>query len=79
MLPTSFGSPAAGGAAAAHADALTGWPPIAQLITSRLWTCCSTMWSPQSHSEVVPVAELVLDVGHVRLAGVEPDAAAWFQ
>ena len=28
--------------------ARTGWPPIAQLTTSRLWTCCSTMWSPES-------------------------------
>ena len=26
---------------------LTGWAPRAQFITSRLWTCCSTMWSPE--------------------------------
>ena len=28
--------------------ALIGWAPSAQMATSRLWTCCSTMWSPQS-------------------------------
>ena len=27
--------------------ALTGWPPMAQFMTSRLCTCCSTMWSPE--------------------------------
>ena len=33
----------------AHADArATGWPCITQFITSMLWTCCSTMWSPES-------------------------------
>ena len=43
--------------AAAHAVGLDGMVVldaqlvIAQLQTSRLWTCCSTMWSPQSQTK----------------------------
>ena len=49
MFPTTFGSPGRRIARPPMPTAFTGGPPITQLITSRLWTCCSTMWSPHTH------------------------------
>ena len=56
--------------------ASTGWSPLTQLQTSRLWTCCSQMWSPREPDEVVPVAHLVFHFGLAGLAIAEPDGAA---
>src|ERR687887_603579 len=51
MWPSSLVSPSGSAARPPEATARTGCVPIAQLHTSRLWTCCSTMWSPQTHTK----------------------------
>ena len=41
---------------------------MTQLITSRLWTCCSTMWSPHSHRKWYQLWIWYVAVGHARAA-----------
>ena len=79
MLPTSFGSPTLPGRRRPPMPtALTGWSPMTQLITSRLWTCCSTMWSPHSHRKWYQLWSWYAASVSPGRAVVEPDAAAPF-
>ena len=55
--------------------ALTGWAFVAQLITSMLWTCCSTMWSPQSQVKWYQLCIWYSRSLHSGLRGFVPEAA----